>query len=187
MHETRAGGSDIPAREADGHELFNCNSRKREQAKLLLRLLLTQGSRDKSTLIVSARICHYDLITNNRPLTFETVYQIPILKVDRRPPLLPPEGNFSLGRKHRMVSVVGLAPHLETRSLVFLAQVETFPVVPNTTEGCGLTTAMEQMGSSQDPCLSWIILGITKKQSIAAWFPRQGTARTRNRAFLGYF
>lgn len=61
-----------------------------QQAKLLLRLLLMQGSWDKSTLIVSAQICHYNLITNNRPLTFETAYQILILKVDWRPALLPP-------------------------------------------------------------------------------------------------
>lgn len=145
-----------------------------------------QGSRDKSTLIVSARICHYDLITNNGPLTFETVYQIPILKVDRRPPLLPPEGNFSPGTKRRMASA-GLALHLETRSLVFLAQGETFPMVLNTTEGCGLSTAMEQVGSSQDPCLSWIVLERTEKQSKAARLPRQGIATTRNRTFLGYF
>lgn len=145
-----------------------------------------QGSRDKSTLIVSARICHYDLITNNRPLTFETVYQIPILKVDRRPPLLPPEGNSSLGTKHRMVSA-GLAAHLETRSLVFLEQVETFPMVLNTTEGCGLSTVMEQMGSSQDLCLSWIVLGEPEKESVAARLPRQGISNNKKQSFLGVF
>lgn len=48
-----------------------------------------QGSQNKSTLIASPGICHYNLITNNRPLTFETVYQILILQVDRGPLLLP--------------------------------------------------------------------------------------------------
>lgn len=67
----------------------NCNSRKMQQAKLLLQFLLMQGSQNKSTLITSAGICHYNLITNNRPLTFETVYQILILQVDRGPLLLP--------------------------------------------------------------------------------------------------
>lgn len=83
-----------------------------------------QSSQDKSTLIVSAWICHYNLITNNRPLTFETVYQILILKVDQRPLLLPPEGNFYYGRKCRMVSA-GLALHVETWSLVYFAEAET--------------------------------------------------------------
>lgn len=85
-----------------------------QQAKLLLRLLLMQGFQDKSTLIVSAQICHYNLITNNRPLTFETAYQILILKVDRRPALLPPEGNFYLGGRHGMVSA-GQTLHVETQ------------------------------------------------------------------------
>lgn len=133
-----------------------------------------QGFPDKSTLIVSPRIFHYVLITNNRPLTFETVYQIPILKVDRRPPLLPPEGNFSLGTECRMVST-GLAVHLETQSLVFLEQVETFPIVLSTTKGCGLGADGEQPGSVPElDCF-----GKNKKQSVAAQLPRQGTATTR--------
>lgn len=85
-----------------------------QQAKLLLRLLLMQGSRDKSTLIVSAQICHYNLITNNRPLTFETAYQILVLKVDWRPALLPPEGNFYLGGRRGRVRA-GQTLHVETQ------------------------------------------------------------------------
>lgn len=138
-----------------------------------------QASRDKSTLIVSAQICHYDLITNNRPLTFETVYQIPILKVHRRPPLLPPEGNFSLGTKHRMVSA-GLAPHLETRLLLFLAQVETFQTPPR-------AVASPLPWSSQDPCLSWIGLGRSKMQSVASPAPKTGRSNNKKRSFLGVF
>lgn len=167
----------IPAGEAGGHQLFNCNSRKRQQAKLLLRLLLMQGSRDKSTLIVSARICHYDLITSNKPRTFETVYQIPIPKVDPRPPLLAPEGHFSLGTKHRMVSAPG------NTGSCFPGTRGALPKGAEHHRAVALPLPWSRWEAAR--IRAWD--GLFGKSQKTAQLPRWEVATTRNGAFLGYF
>lgn len=59
--------------------------------------------------------------------------------------------------------------------LVFFAHVEMSLMV------LSLATAMEQAGSSQEPCIKRIIWGITKKQSMADWLPIHSVATTIDR------
>ena len=68
--------------------------------------------------------------------------------MDRRPLLPPSEDNFYLSGEHRMVSP-SLALHVETWSFIFFAEAEKSPMVLDTTEGYGLITALERVGSSQ--------------------------------------